>query len=234
MKRITVICAIVCMLLPATYLYPQQSDKLTIRKIGKSSIDETKNENYKNFRFTIGGGYAYWLGKQLKTGDKQVDNFTSGLRHGYNIDIEAQYFFNEHIGIGFNGNYIKQSNRESDFMDIPNIGSVRDYKEINKTLYMGSSFVVRAENDKWGFYSSIGLGPLFYTNTGEISNRKASLDKTAFALYYSVSGEHRINNSIGVGLKLAVTSGSVKIEGLKDRQSVSNLMISGFLSFRTK
>jgi hypothetical protein len=30
-----------------------------------------ENENPKNFRFTAGGGYSYWLGKLMKTGDKK-------------------------------------------------------------------------------------------------------------------------------------------------------------------
>ncbi|MBB4035403.1 hypothetical protein GGR21_001296 [Dysgonomonas hofstadii] len=214
------------------HLCAQEPGKLTSRKIGENIA--TENECYKNFRFTVGGGYAYGLGKLMKTGDKKLDKFSSDLRNGYNLDIEGQYFFKEHFGIALNGNFIKQSNTASGIIDIPYIGSISNYKESNRLIYVGASFVLRYENEKWGFYTSAGLGPIFYTNTAEINLTQLSVDKTAFGFYYSVTGEHRFNHNIGAGLKLAFTSGTIKMEGLDDRLSVSNLILTGFISFRTK
>lgn len=210
----------------------QDSEKLASRKVSKSITPE--NENYKNLRFTVGGGYAYWLGKLMKTGDGKLDDFSSGLRNGYNLDVEAQYFFKEHLGIGLNASYIKQSNSESGTLNIPDVGPVDNYKESNKLIYVGASCVLRFENEKWGFYASAGFGPIFYTNTGEIPTMQISISKTAFGSYIGVAGEHRFNHNVGAGLKIAATSGTLKIDGLDDRLSVSNLMITGFISFRTK
>lgn len=212
-------------------LEAQNQDKLTVRKISR---EDAPNDNYKNLRFTVGGGYAYWLGKLMRTGDEKLDDFSSGLRNGYNLDLEAQYFFREHLGIGLNGNFIKQSNSESGTLNIPNVGTVDNYKESNELIYLGASCVLRFENDKWGFYGSGGLGPIFYTNTAEIPARQISLSKTTLGVYYSVAGEHRFSHNIGAGLKIAATFGTLKIDGLDDRLSVSNLMVTGFISFRTK
>lgn len=213
-------------------LSAQKSERLTSRKIGKETA--VGNERYTNFRFTLGGGYAYWLGKLMKTGNKQLDDFSSGLRNGYNLDLEAQYFFQEYIGIGLNGNFIKQSNHTSGVLDIPGLGSVDNYKESNELIHLGISCVVRFERDKWGFYTGLGLGPIFYTNTAEILGRQISLNKTTLAASCNIALERRFSRNLGAGMKAAVTSGTIKVNGLDDRLSVSNLIITGFISFRTK
>jgi len=214
------------------YSHAQDSGKLTTRKITKGDVPD--DSAYKNFRFTVGGGYSYGIGKLMKTGDKKLDDFSSGLRGGYDLDFSAQYFFHEYMGIGLDGNFVKRSNSESGVLNVPGLGSISGYKETNKLVYVGPSFVVRYENDKWGFYSGVGFGPLFYKAIGEISGREVKLDKTTFGANLSVAGEYRISPVMGVGLKAAVTAGSVKIEGMEDRISASSFMLSGFLSFRTR
>ncbi len=233
MKKCIPFVLFLSMSLSTGYLSAQQAPgKPVSRKVSRTICPE--DEDYKNFRFTVGGGYAYWLGKSMKTGDNKLDDFSSGLRNGYNLDIEAQYFFKEHIGIGLNTNFVKQSNSESGTLNIPNVGPVDNYKESNELVYVGASCVLRFENEKWGFYAGAGFGPIFYTNTGEIPAIQLSISKTAFGSYISVAGERRFNHNAGAGLKIAATSGTLKIDGLDDRLSVSNLMITGFISFRTK
>lgn len=215
--------------------HAQNSDKLTVRQVGKTSNpDDDKPE--RNFRMTLGGGYAYRLGKIDKTGNKEIDDLTKKLRSGYALDIEAQYFFQKHWGIALNANYVKQSKKASGAIDIPNQGTVTGYEEFNKFIYVGPSFVTRFENDKFGFYAGLGYGPIFWTNEGEADSPriKAKLNKTAFGSYLGVSGEYRINPQLGVGLKVALTAGSVKYPGYDEKQNISNLLITGFISFRTK
>jgi len=215
------------------YLCAQDSDNLTVRTVGKDS--ETRLEKVQNFRMTLGGGYAYRVGKIDKMGDKKLDDFASSLRNGFNIDADFQYFFQESWGIGLNANFIKESKTESGELNIPSVGSVSGYTESNQFIYVGPSFVYRYEKNNFGFYMGAGFGPLFYKNTGKISNLEASLSKTTFGSYFGISGEYRFSQSIGAGLKLAGTAGSVKIKELgDDRQNVSNLMVTAFISFRSK
>ena len=62
-------------------------------------------QGYKDFRFSVGGGYAFRLGKIEKTGDTNIDDFNKQFRHGFNVDADAQYFFKEGWGLGVNANY---------------------------------------------------------------------------------------------------------------------------------
>ncbi|MBF0651094.1 hypothetical protein IR083_19950 [Dysgonomonas sp. GY75] len=232
MNQAYLIIILLFLMLPLETTQAQNQGKLITRKIDPK--DTPENETLKNFRFTVGGGYSYWLGKLMKTGNKKLDDFSSGLRSGYNIDVEAQYFFHDYIGIGLNGNYIKQSNSEHGVLNIPNVGEVTNYKESNQLVYIGASCVFRYENDEWGFYTNYGLGPILYTNTGEVAGRRMELNKATAGIYCSIAGERRINRNTGAGLKVAITSGMVKIDGLDEKLSVSNLILTGFISFRTK
>lgn len=201
----------------------QNSGKLISRKINrKTTLD---SENYKNFRFTAGGGYAYWTGENMNTGNKSLDNFTSDLRHGYSWDVDAQYFFQEHIGIGLNANLAKHSKDAMNELGV---------KETDKMFFVGPTCNLRYVSGKWGLYTGIGLGPIFYSGEMNVAHTQTSLNKTTFGLNYSISGEYRLNETIGAGLKLSATAGSFKIDSMDKRFSVSNLMITGFISFRTK
>ncbi len=66
-------------------------------------------ESYKDFWIAIGGGYAYRLGKIEETGDPGIDDLNKQLRHGFNIDADAQYFFKDIWGLGLNANYCGSS-----------------------------------------------------------------------------------------------------------------------------
>ena len=200
----------------------QNSDKLTTRKLGRSTPEY---ENYKNFRFTIGGGYAHWLGENQGTGGSSLDQFSSDLRHGYNLEAEAQYYFHEYVGVGLNTNFVKHSKDEMSELGI---------RETDKMLFVGPTCNFRYESGKWGLYSGIGLGAIFYNGEVDLSSTHATVKHTTLGLNYGISGEYRLSKTVGAGLKLSYTAGSFKIDNTNDRFSVSNLMITGFISFRTK
>lgn len=239
MKRIFFIYLVLGMQLFTGYSYAQKEGKLTHRTISKE--DAPNEDSYKNFRFTLGGGYAYWIGKQMKSGNEALDALSSDLRNGYNLTMDVQYFFQEHSGIALNGYFIERSVSASDVLPIPGATEYINagYKEKNRLTYVGAAYVYRWENNKWGFYLSGGFGPLFYHNKSglfdvNLSDKTNSFNKVAFASNLSVSGERRINRYLGAGLKVALTAGTIKIDNMADRMSVSDLMFSGFISFRTK
>jgi len=215
------------------YLYAQGEGQLTNRTVSRG--DAPDENSYKNFRFTVGGGYAYWVGKQMKSGYSALYDHLSDLRNGYNLDLDAQYFFHPHSGFGINGNFIKRSASVTDISIPGTMGYYNaSYKEINKLTYVGAAYVYRWENDKWGFYMSGGFGPLFYHNESRLDKKIVSFNKVAFATNLSISGERRITRYVGAGLKMAFTAGTIKIDNLPDRMSVCDFMLSGFISFRTK
>ncbi|MFC4676304.1 hypothetical protein [Dysgonomonas termitidis] len=223
MKKCILFISFLFMFFSTVYLSAQNSGRLVSRKV--SSNITTENENYKNFRFTVGGGYAYWLGENLDAGNQAVKDFTSDLRHGYNLDIETQYYFHEFIGIGLNGSFTRYS---SD--DMKNI----NMRETDKMFFLGATCNGRYINNKWGFYSGLGFGPIFYSGDAEISGSYAKIEKTVFGINANIACEYRLSENVGTGLKLSVTAGSFEMYGVTDRMSVSSLMVTGFLSFRTK
>ncbi|MCI1648013.1 MAG: porin family protein [Bacteroides sp.] len=221
--KITLLAGLATIMLFTEYAQAQNSGKLISRKIGRETTIE--NENYKNFRFTAGGGYAHWTGENLNTGNTNLDNFTSDLRHGYNWDFDAQYFFQEHFGIGLNANLAKHNKDAMNELGI---------KETDKMFFIGPTCNLRYISGKWGLYTGLGLGPVFYSGKVNTEGAQVSLSKTTFGLNCSISGEYRLSETIGAGLKLSAIAGSFKTDGIDERFSVSNFIITGFISFRTK
>lgn len=196
-------------------------------------------QSYKDFRFSIGGGYALRLGKVQKTGDSRIDDMSRKLRHGFTVDADAQYFFKESWGLGMNVNYCSSATSGNN-ITIPNYGDINSYKESQNVLFVGPSFVGRNESEKFLLVSSFGIGPLFYMDRMTIDGVAVDGNKVAFGLNAGVAGEYKLNAKTGIGLKLSYTLGtinSVNFEGQNikydDPISISNLMITGFISFRT-
>lgn len=223
MKKTILFCSLIISLLATTSIWAQDSNKLTTRKVSKSATID--RENYKNFRFALGGGYSYWLGEDVYWGDHTLNDFNSDLRHGYNLDVDVQYYFHQYMGIGINGNFARYSNDET---------SRTSMKETDKMLFVGAMFNARFLVKKWGFYAGTGFGPLFYSGEATIKGINAQYDKTVFAMNSNIACEYKINETIGAGLKLSITAGSFKIDYMSDRVSTSSFMVTGFLSFKTK
>lgn len=208
------------------------NDQLTVTEINHNQPQEEELP-HKNTRFTIGGGYSYWLGKSIKTGDSQLDNFSSGLRHGFNIDIDGQFFLSEYMGIGLNVYFIQQSNSANNLY-IPGYGTASNYKETNHIIYAGPTWALRYKKNNWGLYANLGIGPLFYTNTTKISSMTRDFSKTAFGTYESISAEYKCSPQTAIGLKLSISSASIDVENMEDKLSLSNFMITAFISFGSR
>lgn len=195
--------------------------------------------NYKDFRFAIGGGYAYRLGKIEKTGDAGLDNMSKELRHGFAIDAEAQYFFKETWGLGLNANFCSASGSAGN-MKFPDLEQVVNYKETQNFIYFGPSFVGRNETEKFLLITHIGFGPVFFGVDMNYSGQSITGNKTTLGVNAGIAGEYKISNRTGLGLKLSYVTGSVdkiNIENtnveMDNKISVSNLMATLFISFRS-
>lgn len=196
-------------------------------------------QSYKDFRLSVGGGYAFRLGKVQKTGDPKVDDMSRKLRHGFTVDADAQYFFKESWGLGLNVNYCS-SPTSGENVDIPNFRHANKYKESQNTLFAGPSYVARSESSKFLLVTSIAIGPLYYMDKINIDGIDSSMSSTTFGVNAGLAGEYKLNDKTGLGLKLSYTLGSInslKAGGqtvkLDEPISVSNLMATAFISFRT-
>lgn len=191
------------------------------------SIDNEEyiDEPYKKFRFSIGGGYASRTGEKLKTDDTEFNKLNDDLSSGYNLEANAQYFFNKYLGVGLNFNMVRTS------------GKISTYKENNSFIFVGPTIIYHYDYKKWLFTSDLGFGPLFYTASYKLNSNASTghLNMTTMGGVFGISGEYKIAENWGAGLRLSATGGSKKIGDYSDdRLSMSSYLITAFISFRTK
>lgn len=201
-------------------------------------VEQQTTSRYKDFRVAVGGGYAYRLAERKKESDPALEKFSKQLMHGYAIDLDGQYFFKESWGLGLNANYVSTS-ASGDNITIPNVGS-GNVSEKQGFFYVGPSFVSRSEYNRFLVLYSLSIGPLFFTDDVTYNGMNATGSATTVGLNAGIAGEYKINGKTGVGIKLSYTMGninSINMEGQNiqsdEKISVSNLMITAFLSFRS-
>lgn len=191
----------------------------------------------KNFRFSIGGGYAFRLGKIVDTGDPKIYELNKKLRHGFTIDADAQYFFKQNWGIGINAN-LCLANTSGYNITIPNLGLANSYKENQRIFYVGPSYVSREGKNKFLFTSNIGLGAIFFSDEIIINGVMAKGSETTIGLNAGLGAEYKVSNNTGIGLKLSYIMGAVNSLNFNGQSvksdkpmSLSNLMLTAFVSF---
>lgn len=203
-------------------------------------VEYQQDYKYRDFRFAVGGGYAYRVGTIEKSNDRIIDDMNKKLRHGFTIDTDAQYFFKETWGLGLNANMSSFSTSGSGFT-IPDLeGTINSYDETQRVIYVGPSFAMRLVTGKFLLLGTIGVGAIFYADNMTINGVEVNGTKTTFGTNISLSGEYKMNNKMGIGLKLSSTGGSIdsmNFQGQKfdsdETISLDNIGVSIFLSFRS-
>ncbi len=236
MKTTTIVAAVAAILFTPPLL-AQENDSTSTTKY---EVEYQDSPSYHDFRISFGGGYAYRLGEIEKTGDPGIDDLNKQLRHGFNIDADAQYFFKESWGLGLNANYCSSSTSGIN-ITLPDMDqTVSSYEETQSMLFVGPSFVGRNEFSQFLLVSSVGIGPLFYMDNITMNGVTGKGTKTTLGVNAGIAGEYKLNAKTGLGMKLSYTIGSINsmnFEGQnlesEETMSISNLMATVFLSFRS-
>ncbi len=203
-------------------------------------VEYLQDYKYKDFRFAVGGGYAYRVGTIKKTNDRIIDDMNKKLRHGFTIDTDAQYFFKETWGLGLNANMSSFSTSGSGFT-IPDVeGTVNSYDETQRIIYVGPTYALRMETGKFFLLGTIGFGPIFFMDNMTINGIEVNGTRTSFGTNISLSGEYKMSNKMALGLKLSSTGGSIDSMNVQGQSfdsdeviSLANIGVSIFLSFRS-
>jgi hypothetical protein len=197
------------------------------------------NVSDKGFRVSLGGGYARLLGNQEKLSDPVLEKFSKDLMNGFVVDFDAQYFFNPTWGIGLNSNYIV-SNAELSNYQIEGVTLETSIRNSPVYYYVGPSLVSKVSSKKFMLLSNIGLGPLFFTDRLYYGPVQITGKKTTIGFNAGLAGEYSLTQKLGVGIKASYTMGTIKSITVAGQQvdspesvTLSNLMFSLFLSFRT-
>jgi len=167
---------------------------------------ETSQEAEKSNRFTIGGGYAIRL----------TDGHRGETVSGFNIDMNAQTFFNKHIGGGIDLNYVRSPG----------------YRFMENIIYVGPELALKARSNRFQVVCSGGIGAIIYILSNNNNLYIEDNNKTAFGGNVALSGEGKLSDSIGLGIKLSCTiGGSVKLGDYRERTKLSSFLITAFVSF---
>lgn len=216
---------------PATALSAQESAPADT-PAATSSAPKPKKITYggPGFRFALGGGYTYRLGKEMPSTSYAQREVADKLRHGFNLAADLHYVFASGVGLGINANFVS-SNTEGQ-------AYISRFTETQKILYIGPSMLLRADGRKAAFIGEIGCGGLFLTDKIKTGG-EYKLIGTTFGGHASLGGELKLSPTTAIGLKVSANIGAIKelksgsesIE-LRDKASASSLMVTAFISFR--
>jgi len=186
----------------------QQNNKSYSDYNNQKTTTRTDADILNKYRIAIGGGYAY------KLGSSAGEDIT---RSGFNLDADAQLFLTDLYGLGVTFNY-------ASFKPMSH--------NKQKLTYVAPSFAVRHTLDKILFIGNIGAGPIFYKDT----YRNKDFTKTIVGFSTAIGGEYKLNDNLGLGIKLSGVFGSFKDDDYNNnnRINASSLNLTGFISFRAK
>lgn len=195
--------------------------------------------NYKDFRFAVAGGIAY-RGNFKMTNNPIVDDMNEQMQNGYTIDADAQYFIDKNWGVGLNTNINLFSNSVAGSFTLPNIeGTILTYNEAQRIIYVGPSFAARLETQRFLLSSTLGIGTIFFIVNTTINGVENNGKQTTLGTNITLSGEYKMNNKLGLGIKLSSTSGkigSVNLNGSNVKMiedlSLSTTTVCLLLSYR--
>ena len=121
------------------------------------------------------------------------------------------------------------SNSVAGNFTLPNIeGTILTYNEAQRIIYVGPSFATRLETKKFLLSSTIGIGAIFFIVNTTINGEENNGKQTSLGTNITLSGEYKMNNKLGLGIKLSSTSGkigSVNLNG-HDVKMIEDLSLS--------
>lgn len=160
----------------------------------RETLHDTKS-SFKDFRFSVGGGYARRLGKKENMGDATFNRLVDKIQNQAYLEVDGQYFFKETWGIGLTVNNAFAS------------GEIDRVILKTNFLYVGPTFSMRFDFDKFLLVWNVGFGPLFYNEKLE-GSLAGTFDKATLGFQSNFCGEYKLNQKLGLGLKLGWVAGT--------------------------
>lgn len=123
------------------------------------------------------------------------------------METDAQYFFDENIGVGLRYSYYNTSNKLYEVFEDPN----QAYSDNIKVSYFGPQFSLRFLNrsKKNAFLLTTSIGYLSYNNNQNYSS-PTEITGSSLGLVSEVGYDIGIADNWSLGIQLGITSGFVK------------------------
>ncbi len=198
---------------------------------------------FPKFRFALQGGYSYRLAKILSGVDKEFEDYIRGLKSGYNIGGDFNYFINEKNSLGVNISFSQAKNTMSGvalFDSYGNIIAVGDMKDDIRLFYIGPSYTMRSSSNEGKSYilGSFTLGYLSYKDNAYVVNTEIDIKGATVGLGISIGGDIIISENIAFGIQTSVLLGvldKIIVDGqsldLNESENLSRVDISLGLRF---
>jgi len=192
----------------------QRQDTIKNLKTQKYYLDsgEIIQNIFPKFRFALQGGYSYRLAKILSGLDNEFEDYIRGLKSGYNIGGDFNYFINEKNSLGVNISFSQAKNTMSDVALIDsdgNIIAVGFMKDDIRLFYLGPSYTMRSSYDEGKSYilGSFSFGYLSYKDNAYVVNTEIDIKGSTIGLGISIGGDIIISENIAFGIQASVLLG---------------------------
>lgn len=192
----------------------QIQDTIKDYKTQRYYLDSAENIRniFPKFRFALQGGYSYRFAKIPGGLDEEFEDYIKGLKSGYNIGGDFNYFMNEKNSLGVNISFSQAKNSMSDvaLVDIDgNIIAVGDMKDDIRLFYLGPSYTMRSSSNEGKSYilGSFTLGYLSYKNNAYVVNTDIDITGATVGLGISIGGDIVISENIALGIQASVLLG---------------------------
>ena len=171
-------------------------------------------KDFDRIRFSVGGGYAYRIGKISKSVPDDFRSYVKDLKSGVNLDLDVVYYFSETSGVGLKYNQFTSSNsidQVSADLDGDGITEFGKMSDDIKVYFIGPVFSTRLlrPNKKNGVYSNLGIGYLGYRNNSEITGFNIDLKGATVGLYGEIGYQLGISKGLSLGTSFSYVLGSL-------------------------
>lgn len=174
-------------------------------------------------RIAFQGGYTYRTGTIPEGIDQPTEDHLKGLKNGYNLGGDINYFWNAKHSIGVSTSFSQAKSTLADvslYDEHGNIIATDDLSENIKLIYFGPSYFHRASKSNGKIYLlfSLTMGYYGYNETLNWNGETAELTGETFGLGFSFGADFLTSEKFAIGLEATLLAGSLKkltIDGIE-------------------
>ena len=175
-------------------------------------IEYLITNEYSKFRIGFRGGFSYLLAKLPEGIDNNTKDYLKSFKTGYNLGINANYFFNKMFGIGLKYSFFKTKANGTLLFDDGQGGIVNlNISENRSDNFFGASFVVRVLNkfNKNAFIASASTGYLSYNNNLIIGSVPLNIKGSTLGFVLDVGYHLSLSQNLSLGFSLSAMLGAL-------------------------
>lgn len=190
------------------------------------------------WRIVFKGGYSWMTARVNGHITSYLSDYAKDFKHGFHIGTEADYFFNDHIGLGGKFTFYKNRNEA----DIAGYGRLRD----NATcFYLAPTFITRFRDrsDRNTILIDASIGYFSYRDNGSAGWQSGILEGKTCGFQVGLGYERRVSESFSIGGEFSFllaskrwlkykSGGSSSMIRLDERENLSRIDVSLFVAFR--